>query len=291
MSQLKHCLILGATGMVGQALMTEAQGRFGEVSGAARRDAEWHVDFCDPASLRHVLNSCESDLVVNAVALTAFDACEKDPVLARALNADSVTIIAEYCKASGAELVQISTDQFYVGDREALHDEQAPVHLLNEYARSKYAGEKNALAIPNALVVRTNVTGWRHWQGRPSFIEWAISALRSGEKITAFEDYYTSTIDSGALARSVFDLSQAGHKGVFNVACREVSSKSVFIFRLASRLGVPDANIVIGSVVSLGTNRAESCGLAVNKAEQALGYLLPNSEQVFDALLAELTLG
>ena len=60
----------------------------------------------------------------------------------------------------------------------------------------------------------------------------------------------------------------------------------MFITLLAKKLGLDDANIVGGSVGSLGTNRAESCGLAVSKAERALGYRLPDGGQVIDALLA-----
>jgi dTDP-4-dehydrorhamnose reductase len=287
--QANRCLILGATGMVGQALMAEAPNRFGRVIGAARRGAEESIDLCDAAALRRALDHSKPDLVVNAAALTAFDACERDPALAGLLNGRGVMVLAEYCAAAEAKLIQISTDQFFSGDGDAAHDEAAPVHLLNEYARSKYAGEQNALAAPTALVVRTNVTGWRHWRDQPTFLEWAIGMLKSGEKITAFGDYYTSTIDSRALARAAFDLSHGGHSGLFNVACREVSSKAAFISDLAARMGFGAAEIEVGSVRSLGTNRAESCGLAVGKAERALGYRLPDREQVIDALLAGVT--
>jgi dTDP-4-dehydrorhamnose reductase len=291
MSQANRCLILGATGMVGQALMAEAQGRFGRVSGAARHGADQCIDLCDGIELRRSLDQLKPDLVVNAAALTAFDACEQDPVLADLLNGRSVAILAKYCADADAKLVQISTDQYYTGDGDAHHDEEANVHMLNAYGRSKYAGEQNALAAPKSLVVRTNVTGWRHWPDRPTFLEWAVDMLKAGRKITAFGDYYTSTMDSRALARAVFDLSQARHDGLFNVACREVSSKMTFISHLATCLGLGNAYIELGSVRSLGNKRAESCGLAVGKAEAALGYRLPDRAQVIDALLAGLTSG
>ena len=195
--------------------------------------------------------------------------------------------MAEYCTRTDTSLLQISTDHFYTGDNDALHDEEAPVRLVNEYARSKYAGEQHARIAPKSLVIRTNVTGWRWWKGRPTFFEWAIDSLNRGERITAFEDYFTSTIDSNSLARAAINLSLGGYHGLFNVACREVSSKMMFITLLAKKLGFGDADIVEGSVRSLGANRAESCGLAVGKAERALGYHLPDCGQVIDALLAE----
>jgi len=286
MGQANRCVILGATGMVGQALMAEARGRFKLVTGAARHCADQSIDMSDEAALRHTLRQLHPDLVVNAAALTAFDTCEREPALADLLNGHSVAVLAKHCAETGAKLVQISTDHFYTGDGDALHDEEAPVQLLNAYGRSKYAGEQNALATPNSLVVRTNVTGLRHWPDRPTFFEWVLGKLKSGDKITAFDDYFTSTIDSGTLARAVFDLSQSRHSGLFNVACREVSSKATFIAGLAARMGLGDAGIEIGSVQSLDTKRAESCGLAVGKAERALGYHLPDRTQVIEALLA-----
>ena len=286
MNELERCLALGATGLVGQTFMVEAASRFGEVVGAARQGADLTVDLCDATALCQILERQKPNLVVNVAALTTFDVCERDPSLAYLLNARAVAIMAEYCTREDILLLQISTDQFYTGDSYALHDEEAPVRLINEYARSKYAGEQHACVAPKSLVIRTNVTGWRRWKDRPTFIEWTIDLLNKGERITAFDDYFTSTIDSSSLARAAINLSLDGYRGLFNVACREVSSKKTFITQLAKKLGFGVTNIVEGSVGLLGTNRAESCGLAVSKAERALGYRLPDAGQVIDVLLA-----
>ena len=271
--------------MVGQAFMVEAAARFGEVMGAARHSADLAVDLCDVTALRQVLESQQPHLIVNAAALTAFEVCERNPSLAYLLNARAVAIMAEYCTHADASLLQISTDHYYTGDADVMHDEEASVRLINEYAGSKYAGEQLACVAMKSLVVRTNVTGWRRWKDRPTFIEWAIDALKRGERIIAFNDYFTSTIDSKSLARAALNLYDAGYYGLFNVACSEVSSKMTFITQLALKLGFSAADIVEGSVRSLETNRAESCGLAVGKAERALGYRLPDCGQVIDALL------
>ncbi len=63
--------------------------------------------------------------------------------------------------------MQISTDHYFCGQGDLKHDESAPVTLLNEYARTKYAGEAFALTNPEACVIRTNVVGFRGWEVRP----------------------------------------------------------------------------------------------------------------------------
>ncbi len=271
--------------------MEEAANWCNESIGAARQGTDEAIDLTNLAALRRALERLRPELIVNAAALTNFDTCEREPAMALTLNGQCVGVLADYCGESKAILVQISTDQYYTGDVDTAHDEEAPVRLLNEYARSKFAGEEHALAAHNSLVIRTNVTGWRGWPDRPTFLEWAVGMLESGDEVTAFGDYFTSTIDCRTLARATFELWHAGFSGLFNVASREVVSKKTFMIRLARHLGKSQARIVDGSVRTLGTNRAESCGLAVTKAEAALGYRLPDCDEVIRALLAVRTTG
>ncbi len=130
------------------------------------------------ASVRQALDNACADLVVNAAAMTAIDECERDPGLAYAVNARAVAVMSAHCRSSGAAFVHVSTDHFFSGDRDRRHDEHAPVRLVNEYARTKFAGEAFARTYPDALVLRTNVTGLRDWMGRPTFAEWVFDALR-----------------------------------------------------------------------------------------------------------------
>ena len=75
----------------------------------------------------------------------------------------------------------VSTDHYWQGDGRLLHAEDAPIQLVNEYARSKHAGERFALSGSGpSLALRTNIVGVRGWKGRPTFAEWAVGAIRRG---------------------------------------------------------------------------------------------------------------
>jgi dTDP-4-dehydrorhamnose reductase len=280
-------LVLGSTGLLGQALMACAASRGVRAVGAARAGADHALDATDASSIGGVVRAVAPDLVVNCVALTDLNECERDPAAAWLVNARFAGLVA--AAAPAARLVHVSTDHFYTGDGAAVHDEDAPVRLVNEYARSKYGAEGLALTHPDAVVVRTNVVGWRGWSGRPTFVEWAAGAIESGAAVSGFTDFHTSSIDARSLASAILDVAALRFRGVLNLASREVSSKFDFLCRLAVALGRGTGNIAAGSVRSLPVARAESAGLDVARAETLLGRRLPDLGEVVGNLIAQRT--
>jgi len=280
-------LLFGATGMLGQALAAEAERRARPLIGAARRGAACAVDIADPAAVRACLDRFGPALVINAAAITMLDACERDPARAYAVNARAVATMSEWCRAATVPLVQISTDHFFSGDGDRKHGESAPICLLNEYARSKYVGECFAALAPGALVVRTNVTGLRGWDGQATFFEWAMTALGRRAPLALFEDFFTSTIDAPSLAAAVFDLVERQAAGLFNVASSTVASKRRFVHALAEAAGISLDWDRPASVASLPTPRAESLGLDVAAAERLLARPLPDLPHVARNLISQ----
>lgn len=277
--------IIGSTGLLGQALTTEAEKRGVHFVGIARKGAHYNFDAINSLMLRETLDKIKPKVVINAAAKVSLEGCEKDRGAAYLLNADLVATLADYCRVNTVKLCHVSTDHYYTGDGNSLHDERSPVVLLNEYARTKYAGECFALTNPSSLVLRTNIVGYRGWAGPPTFVEWAIGELVAAKQMTLFEDFYTSSIDVKAFAKSLFDLLQTNSCGLLNVAARECSSKLNFVLMLAERLKLQTSGCSVGSVRLLsGSPRAESLGLDVSYAESILGYSLPNTESVIESL-------
>jgi dTDP-4-dehydrorhamnose reductase len=276
-------LVLGATGLVGKAMVAEAETRGHSVVAAARRHAPLILDATDDEALRRVVLATRPHVVVNCISFGSIEDCAADPSGAYRVNARINGCLAELCREVDATLVAISTDHYFTGDGEAKHDEAAEVRLVNDYAMTKYAGEHLALANPRSLVIRTNVIGLR---GSPeaTFVEWVLGSLKSGRQIILFDDYYCSSIDVGSLAAGTLDLAEFGTRGILNVACRDVASKRRFVLALADRLSYPVDAFDTASVRSLRVARAESAGLDVSRAERALGRPLPSFDQVVDTI-------
>jgi len=280
-------LLFGATGMLGQAIAAEAGRRGRRVIGVSRQGADRQADLSRLDALAGLLEGIAPDLVVNAAAITALDECEHDPGMAYEVNARAVAVMADCCASQAVPFVHVSTDHFFTGDGDRLHGETAPVTLVNEYARTKFAAEAFARLAPGALVLRTNVTGMRGWRGRPTFAEWAFDALLRRTPLRLFEDFYTSTIDTRSFARALFDLVELGASGTFNLASRTVASKRSFVQVLARVLCVTLDWDEPASVGELGIRRAESLGLDVANAERLLGYALPDTIQVCRNLVSQ----
>jgi len=283
----KSILIFGATGMLGRELYCESKKRGFKTVGASRRGPDIANDLLDEDSVSDLIGELSPDIIINSSVIVSHAECEENPTLAYGVNSRAVEIMATAATTVGSRLVQISTDHYFSGDGPKLHDEQAPVQLLNEYARTKYAGETFALTCPGALVVRTNITGFRDGGGVVSFIEWVISVLESNEEFNLFEDYYTSTISTHQAAAILFDLLAHDVEGRINLACREAASKQRFVETVAKRIGRATSHARPISVRNVLVDRAESVGLDVSRAEKILGYRLPDLEEVVERLASE----
>ena len=117
-------LVTGAAGMLGRDL-TAVAGGHGEVTPAARTD----LDLTDRAALADAVRG--HDVVVNAAAWTAVDAAEADEAAATAVNGHAVADLARACAATGARLIQISTDYVFDGRRRTPYPENARPRPVN----------------------------------------------------------------------------------------------------------------------------------------------------------------
>jgi dTDP-4-dehydrorhamnose reductase len=280
-------LVLGATGLLGQAFMAEARARGMPCSGVARSGADHAVDVTDTQALRALLCDAAPAVIVNCVAVTSHALCEEQPELAFLVNARTPGLIAQLTAELGARFVHISSDHFFSGDGSIPHDEGVPVRLVNEYARSKYAGESLALTDPSALAIRTNIVGIRGWPNRPTFAEWALDGVENARALTLFDDFFTSSMHTRACAKQVLDLVSLGASGLINVASSRVSSKREFVQALAQAVGADLRDMQVGSVRELVPRRAESLGLDVTYAERLLGRRLPDLDDTITAIVAE----
>lgn len=280
-------LLLGSTGLLGQAVATEARIGGLDLLEAARSGAGvTAVDISAEAQLSALLVDTSPDVVFNCAALTDIEQCEDDPGRAFAINARPLATLAAWSHSTDRVLVHVSTDHFFTEGGRRAHREDDPITLCNEYARSKFAGEDFALAADKALVLRTSIVGMRGWP-KPTFAEWAIQSILGRRPMTLFEDAYTSTIDVRAFARAALDLVKKQAAGLLNLGASEVYTKAEFIRELARKLGRSLESSTTGSVADLKPKRAPSVGLDVSRAEQLLGYQLPRMEQVAEAVVRQ----
>ncbi len=283
----KNILIFGSTGMLGVELCLEAKSRGLHVIGASKNSSDFKVDLAKENEITESILELKPQIIINSAAIVSYSQCENNYKLANLINSLAVGVMATAANKINANLVQISTDSYYSGDGAKAHTEIDPVTPTSQYAKTKYAGERHALKARNGLVIRTNITGFRLNRELPSFIEWAIQSLQSGNEFKLFKDYYASTITTRQASSIIFDLLFCGATGCLNVACREVISKKKFVMAFAKKTGLRLDNMNTASVHEHQSGRAESIGLDVTRTERILGYKLPNLNKVINQLASE----
>jgi dTDP-4-dehydrorhamnose reductase len=199
-------LVTGAGGMLGVDLVSVLTAAGHGVTAATRRE----VDVTDTAALAAAVPG--HDLVVNAAAYTDVDGAEADAGRAMAVNGDAVRHLAGVCAASGARLVQISTDYVLSGEATAPYQEDAATGPLNAYGRSKLAAEEAVLTtLPDAgFVVRT---AWLYGEHGRSFVGTMLRLAAERETVDVVDDARGQPTWTRALAGGLAELGEAALAG------------------------------------------------------------------------------
>lgn len=284
-------LITGASGMLGAALIAAFEGEHACIGfSRARPDRaaiDWRTgDLSVPGQLASVLTEVSPDLIINAAAITNVDACERNPQLAQRVNCDVLGEVVEYCKLNGSRLVHISTDSVFDGQKDTPYNENDPVAPLNVYARTKLATELLALQLPYAIVLRTNIFGWRPPGGDVSFGEWVLRSLREGTPLTMFHDVMYSPIATPLFAGVVAQCVKAGLAGLYHAGGGENLSKYQFALKVAEAYVLPTDNVISISVADKPLAALRPCNMALDssKLAAALGIgSLPDIAASIDA--------
>lgn len=157
-------MVTGARGMLAQELLIRLA-RDGQRAVGFDRAV---LDITDPEAVLRTVGEQRPDVVVNCAAWTAVDEAEARETEALRVNGDGPRHLADACAASGARLLQVSTDYVFAGNDSFPYAEDAPTAPRCAYGRTKLAGEQAVLAaLPDTgYVVRT---AWLYGAGGANF--------------------------------------------------------------------------------------------------------------------------
>jgi dTDP-4-dehydrorhamnose reductase len=222
-----RCLVLGGTGMLGQAVVAAARGRGWAALGLSRPQA----DVTERASLLGWAESFRPEVVVNCAAYTKVDAAETERERAFAVNGEGVGHAAELARRAGARLVQVSTDYVFDGRGREPYREDAATAPLSVYGRSKLEGERRALGYERSVVVRTS---WLFGPGGPNFVAAMVGLIEAGRlPLRVVDDQVGCPTSTPSLARALLDLAALEATGVVHYQDREPVSWYAFAVEIA----------------------------------------------------------
>ena len=151
---MKHILVTGANGQLGQALQSAAAQYPDFELIYTDRD---ELDITDAEAVNAFFGGRRIDAVINCAAYTAVDKAEEDEEAAFLLNFQAPLILAEAAAQHGSSFIQVSTDYVFDGSGNRPYAENDETSAQSVYGASKLRGEAAVLGYhPAAVIIRTS---------------------------------------------------------------------------------------------------------------------------------------
>ena len=244
-------LILGATGMLGTAVMNEFLDFAGDVVVTTRgkeldglpgsiSQVSFDATTDDPAAAFKVLGKV--DYVVNCIGIIKphiSDSDDKQRLNALQINSLFPQKLSDWAAETGAKVIQIATDCVFSGHKGSYLESDAH-DALDVYGKSKSLGE-----VPNPSMMHLRVSIIGPEVGRStSLLEW-VRNQPQGAQIFGFTDHVwngVTTTHFGKIARGIIE-SNLFKAGVFHLIPGNRLPKDKLVQKIASVFGRDDIEI------------------------------------------------
>ena len=240
-------LITGAAGLVGSHFARRLAPEH-EVLALKHSD----LDITDATAVRGRVAGAKPQVIVNC-AVIQVDESEQDPSKAQRVNVDGPRYLAEAATDIGAEIIHFSTQYAFAGEPVGrapytIEDEPLPV---NNYGKTKIAGEQAVRdACARSYIIRTS---WVYGAGKNSFLCVVHSDLRSGRKVHAIDDIWSSTTFVSDLIERVLMIRATGRYGTYHVVNEGTCSYYEFALEAGRLQGL--SNKQLGSLIEITHER------------------------------------
>jgi dTDP-4-dehydrorhamnose reductase len=195
------------------------------------------LDITDREAVHRIVADLKPAVIYNCAVLQV-DESEQDPAKANAVNSCGPQYLAEAANEIGAEMVQFSTQYAFDGEpigRAAytVEDEPRPVNI---YGRTKVAGERAVReACARSFIVRTS---WVYGNGKNSFLCTVYNDLKTGRKVRALDDIWSSTTYVEDLIARTLEILRARRYGTYHVVNEEACTYYEFALEAGRLAGL-----------------------------------------------------
>ena len=278
-------LVLGTNGFLGSHLLRKLQHnkKINETGNKGIVEAfGLSVKFNDSTliELRNVLVNNTFDCVINCIALTNLDYCEKNINIASWVNSDLPGLISKVCKEFDVKLLHFSTDAVFDGALNFPSEIDLP-NPISVYGMTKLKGEQNILdAGCDSIIARVNFFGYSH--NKMSIFKFFFEALKNDSIIYGYTDIKFTPMYLGDLIDIVIILLEKNISGLYHIVGNELVSKYEFGILVAQSFAYSTQSLKPSlSNIDLTSNyRSKNLGLSNSKIKN-LGIKIPNLKEGF----------
>jgi dTDP-4-dehydrorhamnose reductase len=202
--------VLGGKGMLGLDLATACRQCGFDVH-------TYDLPEFDITNIEHLQGVVEAaDVIINSAAYTDVDGAETHVALAHRVNAHAVGRLGELAAERGRWVLHFSTDFVFDGTLDRPYVETDAPNPINEYGRSKLAGEELlARSGCSHCLVRLE---WTYGLHGSNFVTKTIERARAGQPLVVVEDQVGSPTPTTLVAGVACELLDRRAEGTFHLA-------------------------------------------------------------------------
>ncbi len=272
-------IVLGASGLLGKALMREWVGD--EVVGLSSHD----VDIRDADHVQAVLEKTRPVWIVLAAAYTNVDDCESHPELALAVNRAGPVNVAQAAKHIGAKLLFISSDYVFDGKKTSPYEAGDARNPQSVYGRSKAEAEVRLLELlPQCCIARTS---WLFGTGGKCFPGTILKLAATRPALDVVDDQRGCPTYSVDLSRAIIGLCRNHVSGIVHVTNTGDCSWFEFAREIVQRAGLPTQVRPVSSQQMARPAPRPAYSVLSSKSLQRYGITLPTWQDALQRYLQE----
>lgn len=194
-------LITGANGQLGRELAVQTVKWPQFTTTFVGRE---QLDFSRPENIFAFFANRSFDIVINCAAYTAVDKAEDETELADAVNHRAVAALAQVVRASGGQLIHISTDYVFDGCQHRPYVESDSTAPQTVYGLSKHKGEEAFIAAgAKGIIIRTS---WVYSQYGNNFVKTMLRLGAERDQLNVVFDQIGSPTHAQDLAAAIFHI-------------------------------------------------------------------------------------
>lgn len=275
-----NVLVLGASGMIGRAMVKELTRREDwQVIAAVRavqlcgsfqpKRVVTGIDLNNSDHLVRLFGEAKPNVVVNCAGVTKHLPQGNDPVSALSMNALLPHRLAAHCSLLGARLIHVSTDCVFAG-KAGNYTESDPADALDIYGRTKALGE---VAGDGAVTLRTSTIG--HECGTKfGLLEWFLAQVQcKGFKHAIFSGL--PTVEFARVVRD-FVIPDITLRGLYHVGAQAIDKFQ--LLHMLNRIYAKNVQIEPDEVFRIDRS------LNSEKFSAATGYIAASWQHLLEAM-------
>jgi dTDP-4-dehydrorhamnose reductase len=285
---MKTVLITGSNGLLGQKLIHALVGR-SDIKLIATSQGDNRclltqgytyepLDITNSAAVEAIISQYKPDTIINTAAMTNVDACETQKDACWALNVHAVQYLVNAIKlhAPSSQLIHLSTDFIFDGNKGSEYVETDTANPLSVYAQSKYEAEQILVnsSIKWAIARTIILYGIADNMSRTNLVLWAKAALEKGQPLTVVDDQFRAPTLAEDLADGCILIADKGAEGIFQLSGPKTYSVLELV-NLVADFWQLDKSVITPSksdTLNQAAKRPPYTGFVIDKARTVLGY-------------------